>query len=325
MFAQRKEFPPMLRKTDRKFSIPSLKILLLVASIVLIASAPAAAFPDILPLPNGFQPEGIAIGDGPAFYVGSIPTGAVYRGDLRTGEGEVLVPGQAGHQAIGLKVDERTRLLYVAGGPTGSAFVYDADTGSNVAAIPLNDGTNTFINDVVVTGRAVYFTDSFRANYYRIALGKGGRLPDSPVAEAIPLSGDYQHVDGEFNSNGIAATPNGQTLILVNSAQASLYRVEPLTGAAALIDLGGSSVQNGDGLLLIGKTLYVVQNFLNQIAIVELDASLASGIVSGAITNPNFDIPTTIASFGNTLYAVNSRFSTPPTPDTEYQVIKVTR
>ena len=56
----------MLRKTDRKFSIPSLKILLLVASIVLIASAPAAAFPDILPLPNGFQPEGIAIGDGPA-------------------------------------------------------------------------------------------------------------------------------------------------------------------------------------------------------------------------------------------------------------------
>jgi sugar lactone lactonase YvrE len=310
---------------NRKIRLPIAKTILLVASLALIASAPAAASPDILPLPNGFQPEGIAIGDGPAFYVGSIPTGAVYRGDLRTGEGEILVPGQAGHQSIGLKVDERTRLLYVAGGPTGSAFVYDAYTGANIAAIQLNDGTNTFINDVVVSGRAAYFTDSFRANYYRIPLGPGGRLPETPVVETIPLTGDYQHVDGMFNSNGIAATQNGNTLILVNSAQAALYRVEPSTGVAALIDLGGSSVPNGDGLLLIGRTLYVVQNFLNQIAVVKLDPGLASGSVTGTITNPNFDIPTTIANFGNTLYVVNSRFSTPPTPDTEYQVVKITR
>lgn len=72
----------------------------------------------MIPLPDGFQPEGIAVGTGTTFYVGSIPTGAVYRGDLRTGEGEVLVPAQTGRAAIGLKYHERAGLLFVAGGPT---------------------------------------------------------------------------------------------------------------------------------------------------------------------------------------------------------------
>jgi sugar lactone lactonase YvrE len=315
----------MLSNTKRKAPFVLLRVLLLVSSLGLIASTTAAPFPDVIPLPDGFQPEGIAIGKGPAFYVGSIPTGAIYRGDLRTGEGAVLVPPQSGHQAIGLKIDERTRLLYVAGGPTGKAFVYNAQSGANVAAIPLNDGTNTFLNDVVVTGRAVYITDSFRAQFYRIPLGKGGRLPASPVVETIPLSGDYQHVPGGFNVNGIAATPNGKTLIIVNSSLGALYLVDPLNGVATQIDLGGASVPSGDGILLAGKTLYIVQNFLNQIAVVQLSQDLASGSVSGAITNPNFRIPTTIARFGNSLYAVNARFDTPPTPDTEYEVVKVTR
>ena len=70
----------------------SLTILLLVVlgftSIGSTFDKPDKPFPDIIPLPNGFQPEGIATGRGTTFYVGSIPTGAVYRGDLRTGEGE---------------------------------------------------------------------------------------------------------------------------------------------------------------------------------------------------------------------------------------------
>jgi sugar lactone lactonase YvrE len=315
----------MKANTSKKAPQALITALILVSSLGLIASTPAAPFPDIIPLPDGFQPEGIAIGNGPAFYVGSIPTGAVYRGDLRTGEGAVLVPAQEGHMSIGLKIDERTKLLYVAGGPTGKAFVYNAQTGANVAAISLNDGTNTFLNDVVVTGRAVYITDSFRPQYYRIQLGKGGRLPASPVVETIPLSGDYQHVPGGFNVNGIAATPNGKSLIIVNSSLGTLYRVDPLSGVAMQIDLGGDSVPNGDGLLLAGKTLYVVQNFLNQIAVVELSADLASGSIAEVITNPNFRIPTTVARFGNSLYVVNGRFDTPPTPDTEYEVVKVTR
>src|SRR5215210_3478132 len=90
-------------------------LLLVVLSFTSMGSTLAQSFPDVIPLPDGFQPEGIAIGAGTTFYVGSIPTGAIYRGDLRTGEGEVLVPAQAGRRSIGLKYDDRTGLLFVAG------------------------------------------------------------------------------------------------------------------------------------------------------------------------------------------------------------------
>jgi hypothetical protein len=101
--------------------------------------------------------------------------------------------------------------------------------------------------------------------------------------------------------------------------------VDPTSGDATRIDLGGDAVPNGDGLLLTGRTLYVVQNFLNQIAVVQLDPGLASGEIQRVITDPRFDIPTTVADFGASLYVVNARFSTPPTPDTEYTVVKVSK
>src|SRR6185369_13360498 len=96
-------------------------LLTLAFGFATIAAAPAQAFPDDISLPNGFQPEGIASGNGTTFYVGSIPTGAVYRGDFRTGTGEVLVAPQTGHSSIGLKYDSPTGLLFVAGGMTGEA------------------------------------------------------------------------------------------------------------------------------------------------------------------------------------------------------------
>ena len=83
---------------------------------------------------------------------------------------------------------------------------------------------------------------------------------------------------------------------------------------------------NGDGLVLAGRTLYVVQNFLNQIGVVTLNPSLSSGVVSdGPLTSPEFRIPTTAAKFGSTMYAVNARFGdfTPglPSPDLEFTVV----
>src|SRR5688572_33072819 len=134
-------------------------LLLVVLSFASIGSTFAQSFPDVIPLPDGFQPEGIAAGTGTTFYVGSIPTVAIFRGDLQTGEGEILVPAQEGRSATGLKFDERTGLLFVAGGATGYAYVYNAETGENVAAIQLETRAS-FINDVVVTEDAAYFTNS---------------------------------------------------------------------------------------------------------------------------------------------------------------------
>ena len=298
----------------------SLLALLLVAlSLTLIGGTSAAPFPGGIPLPDGFQPEGIASGNGTTFYVGSIPTGEVYRGDLRTGEGEVIVEPPAGRNAIGLKFDAPTGWLFVAGGPTGSAYVYDAETGATISAIQL-ETLMSFINDVVVTKDAAYFTNSFQSILYKVPLESIAESPTMPDVIKIPLSGDYQSVPG-FNANGIAATPNGKSLIIVNSTVGALYRVDPNTGVATRIDLGTGSVLNGDGILLQGKTLYVVQNFFNQIAVVELNSKFSAGTIATTITSPLFRIPTTVARFGSTLCVVNSRFDTPLTPDTEYEVV----
>lgn len=299
-------------------------LVMILSSFGLVANAPVSVFPEEISLPDGFQPEGIASGKGTTFYVGSIPTGTVYRGDLRTGEGEILVPAQDGRAAIGLKYDNRTDLLFVAGGPTGFAYVYDGETGESLAEIFLSEEPR-FINDVVITRDAAYFTNSQQPVVYRLPLENNGRLPQTPVVEEIPLSGDYVFTAGAFNANGIEASPNGETLIIVNSVDGVLYSVDSDTGVATRIDLGGESVVNGDGILLQGRTLYVVQNSSNQIAEIRLNARLTAGTIVNTITSPLFDVPTTIASFGNWLYAVNARFGTTPTPDTPYTVTRVQR
>jgi sugar lactone lactonase YvrE len=299
-------------------------IVVLVAASVLVVPVALAkgSFPATIPLPNGWQPEGIAVGNGKTFYAGSRATGAVYSGDLRTGKGAVLVPGAADRAATGLKFD-RGR-LFVSGAGKGKAFVYDAKTGAPIREYQLvPPPAMSFINDVAVTNDAAYFTDSNRAVIFKLPLGNGGALP--AAALSLTLTGDFQLVPG-FNLNGIVASPDGKTLIAVQSNTGKLFTIDPSTGATHLIDLGGATLVNGDGLLLHGKTLYVVQNMNNQIAVVALAPDLGSGTVTGAITNPGlFDVPTTVAMFGSRLYAVNARFTTPPTPTTTYTVVQVRR
>ena len=296
-------------------------VLIIALSFTGVGSASAQTFPELIPLPNGFAPEGIASGKGTTFFVGSIPTGAIYKGDLRTGEGDILVESQAGRAAIGLKYDPRSGLLFVAGGMTGYAYIYDAETGENYAEIQLSPDPS-FINDVTITQEAAYFTNSFQPVIHRVALSRNG-IPSTAGVETIRLGGDYQFTPGTFNANGIAATPNGRTLIIVNSTEGALYTVDPASGDATRVDLGGGSVQFGDGILLQGKTLYVVQNQLNQVAVVELGPHYTSGAIVDTISSPFFRVPTTIAGFGHSLYVVNARFGTPVTPDTEYEVVRV--
>jgi sugar lactone lactonase YvrE len=293
------------------------------AGAVLIGVAPSApakeSFPDVIQLPTGFRPEGIEVGKGTTFYVGSVANGAIYRGDLRTGIGEILVPGVTGKAATGIELDNHNR-LFVAGAGTGNAYVYDAGTGALLRTYMFGTPPATFINDVVVTKDAAYFTDSRQPVLYRVPIAPDGTLGD---AETIPLGGDYVHVDGQFNLNGIDATPNGKTLVAVQSFGGKLYRIDPTSGDATLISLGGESVPNGDGILLDGKTLYVVQNQLNHVAVIALDPTLSTGRVVTRVTDSDFSVPTTIDELGSRLYAVNARFGQ-PNPDTlPYEVVQL--
>ena len=80
---------------------------------------------------------------------------------------------------------------------------------------------------------------------------------------------------------------------------------------------------NGDGLLLEGRTLYVVQNQLNRVAVIQLAADLGSGTVLRHLTHPAFAVPTTIDRVSGRLYLPNARFGV-PSPDTAaYQVVNI--
>jgi sugar lactone lactonase YvrE len=280
---------------------------------------PDAPFPGVIELPDGFQPEGIAIGPGPTAWVGSLAHGDIYEIRLRTGEGDVVSQGP-GTPSVGLKSDKRGR-LFVAGGPTGTARVVDVDTGEIKQSYQLTTNPS-FVNDVVLTRKAAWFTDSFQAQLYKVPIGPNGGLPDASEIVTIPLTGAWVQGTG-FGANGITRTPDSKALLVIHSTSGVLYRVDRETGVATAVDLRGTLLTSGDGLLLRGRTLFVVQNFANKIRVVRLNPAGTSGSVERTITSPEFDVPTTVARFGNRLYLPNARFTTPPTPTTTYTVVKV--
>ena len=287
--------------------------LVALAGLILLASAGISArpFPDLIPLPADFGPEGIAVGNGTTFYAGSLAAstrGQILVGDLRTGEIATLVAPD-GVPATGMKHDPRSNLLFVARAGSGRGTIFDAASGDVVASYQFK-AAPTFINDVVITRNAAYFTDSQAPFLYRVALGPAGE----PAAEATAIS-----LPGTFRTNGIAATRNGEHLFVVDGATAQLYRLDTATHTPVLVDLGAETLPNADGLLLDGRTLYVVQNFRNRIAVVELSPDYLSGAIVRFITEPFTSnaatkVPTTIAKFGDSLYAVTAGFA-PPSPD----------
>mgnify|MGYP001812459811 CR=1 FL=1 len=300
-----------------KRMIVALPALTLILSLGWWSSATAESFPETIPLPDGFQPEGITLGDGHIAYVGSLFDGSIYQADLRTGTGSLLVQGSFGTMlAVGLDFDESSGHLFVAGGFFGDGRVYDTKTGELVAQLPVGMPGASWINDVAVTQDAAYFTDSFGPHLffgphiYKVALDLEGMPVGDP--QGLFLSGDWFDVlptyEGEqvINANGIVATPDGGTLIVVNSASGLLYKVDPDTGVAS--EIGGAIAPYGDGLVLRGKTLYVVQNLANRIAVFRLNPDYSAATFTGFLVDTDLRIPSTADLFGPWLYAVNARF-----------------
>ncbi|MGW7518537.1 SMP-30/gluconolactonase/LRE family protein [Streptomyces sp. NPDC054796] len=284
------------------------------------AAAPASrpdAWPTQFPLPDGFLPEGITIGSRPYAYMGSRANGAVYRTDLRTGEGRVVHEGAEGTVSIGLKLDE-DGLLYVAGGGGGTARVIDSRSGRVVWTYQLTEATGHFVNDVVLLRDRAWFTDSRDATLHSVPRGRRGE------AERLPLTGEWVQTPDVINANGLVGSPDGKGLIVVSSTSGSLYHVDLRTGHATGIALrGAADVLNGDGLVRVGHTLYVVQNRLNLVSVWRLDRSLRSATLLGPITDPRFDVPATAARWRDRLYLVNARFTSPQEPDTTFTGVAV--
>jgi sugar lactone lactonase YvrE len=297
-----------------------------VAAVTVGAGLPAAAaspFPEVIVLPGATSAEGIATGAGSAYFAGDLFEGDIYRGDLRSGSAELFVDAPTGRMALGMKVDVRHDLLFVAGGFGGQGYVYDASTGADVAVVTLSDPEleMTAINDVALTTDEAWFTDSFQPQLYRVPIAPDGSIG---AASTLTLSGPAANLSGDFNLNGIAATADGKTLVVAHSGDSTLYTVNPATGASAPIV--GADVPSVDGILLEAGRVWAVQNMLNQVTELRLSPDLSSASVGQVITSPLFQVPTTVARHGNTLALVNAKFDTgiPPTAD-QYEVVLINR
>lgn len=297
-----------------------LALALPVASATPAEAGGGAARPDkVIVLPGATSAEGIAAGTGSTFYAGDLFAGDIFRGDIRKGTAERFIDVPDGRMAVGMKADTRHGLLFVAGGATGQAYVYDIRTGATVATRQLATANTNFVNDVAATRGGAWFTDTTQAKLFFVPVDRHG----TPGAvRTLDVTGPAADTSADFNLNGIAATPDGRTLVVAHSGHGRLYTVDPATGASALI--AGVDVPNVDGIVLDGRRLWAVRNFDNQISRYLLSGDLGQGTLQKQITSPAFAVPTTAALFGYRLAAVNAHFDTgvPPTAP-RYEVVVV--
>jgi WD40 repeat protein len=298
-------------KFTSMLTLLALTLALLATSVSQVEAAKPTSY--ILP-GTAIFPEGIAYQQGTdQFYVSSSANGTIYRGDVKSEETTVFLPGgiDGRTSATGLKADKEGR-LYVSGGSTGLIFIYDTTTGQLITKLNPAHQPNSFINDVIITKNGTaYFTDSTTPVIYKVSENSSGQFV---LEEWLNLDGSPISYQPGFNLNGIEATPDGKYLITVQSNTGKLFRIDVATKQISEISLaGGATVANGDGLLLKGSTLYVVQNFQNQIAEVKLSGDLSTGKIISLTMDPSFQTPTTIAEAQGRLLVVNSQFAnTPP-------------
>jgi hypothetical protein len=308
-------------------TVRRLAVLLALAMGLSLAVVPAVAghdghpsdLPTRIDLPDGWQPEGIESW-GKWLYAGSLKDGAIWRANAKNGKGRILVPGETGKVATGLHLDRWGR-LWVAGGPTGEVRVFNARNGKLLQTYTFGPGP-MFLNDLDIARNRVVVTDSMNARVGVIPLGRHGRLPAASKASFLPLTGDFQLQPG-FNANGIAARAGW--LVIVQSNTGFLFRLDPRTGVTVKIDTGGYLVTNGDGIDFNGRTLYVVRNQDNLVAVLRVGEFLRHARLKGEIkpAPDTVDVPTTATTTLGALWVVNARFNTPPGPDVQYWITQL--
>ncbi|MGH2660627.1 MAG: SMP-30/gluconolactonase/LRE family protein [Actinomycetota bacterium] len=294
-----------------KRSLALLSILTLAAlcAIISMGGAGATPRPSTYVLPgDAVFPEGVAYhpstGD---FFVSSTTDGSIVRGNVAEPAASPFIAGNGvAFSAIGLKTDDAGRLA-VAGGFTGNVSVFEAATGALIRTF--TSGSGGFLNDLAVAKNGdLFVTDSFRPVLWRIPAGNILSSATPGTAEPwLDLTGKIPYQPGEFNVNGIVATGNGKHLVVAQSFTSELFRIDVATRSVSEIDLGGEPV-SGDGLALLGRTLYAAEPFGGGIAKVALSGELSTGTVLSRSGDPSFSTPTTIAVASGRLLVVNSQF-----------------
>jgi sugar lactone lactonase YvrE len=280
---------------------------------------------------NALFPEGMGYdrqtGD---FYTGSVTDGTIVRGNVQDPQAQVFSPAGADGRtsALGMRTD-RSR-LYVAGGASGTVWIYDKSSGAFIAKVSNGlPSTGTTLNDLAVTRSGVFVTDSLSPTLWRLTWGSDGK----PALEKwLDFTGTAFHYTTGFNADGIQATPDGRFLIVGALNTGKLYRIDIATKAVVEINTGGADLTNADGIELVGHDLYVARNVNNQIVTLELADDWTSADVDTITTSPHFDFTVAVAAVGSRLLVLNSQFEhlgfgggTPSPPTLPFTITSITR
>ena len=253
------------------------------------------------------NPEGVATrGGGKVFFVGATGDGTIYRGTVGNPTVTEFIPGASGKSAVGMKI--RGDKLYVAGGMTGKIYVYSLRTKGLLATF--DTGSGGFLNDLVVTGKGVFVTDSFRPTLWRVTnaqLRAGSGMP-----QAIPVGPEIAYASG-FNLNGIVA--RGHELIVVQSNTGKLFRIEVKKTTRAIHQIASDPVF-GDGMLLDRGRLVVVQGSPAALLFLKLKHHASIAKLVATQTDPTLRGPSTVARARHLYLVVNADFATSTTPFT---------
>ena len=256
-------------------------------------------------------PEGVAYdARSGAIYTGSAVTGAVVRIDAKTQQNAdvaaAALPTEPFPALLGMKLDAAGR-LWLAGGRTGTMAVLDAAKGTLLKKFEVPSKGSSLINDVAIAGDAAYFTDSLTPTLWRVSAAKGAIGELEPWLSFAGTALEYTTPGA--NLNGIAATPDGRSLIVVQMNKGLLFKIDTADKKVTPIDIGGESLTTGDGLVLDRRRLYVVRQGEQEIVTIDLAEGLNRGTVVGRFKDPALMWPATAAKVGDRLLVVNTQFN----------------
>jgi hypothetical protein len=270
-------------------------------------------------LPNGFRPEGIASGPGTTYYAGSMADGRIVTGDLRRRTSRVLLAGETGRRIRGMQRDRRSGLLWATGnvGEVSHVWAVSTRTGAVVRDYTVSDAE--FLNDLVITRRAVWVTDSRVDRLTRIALTRWG-APTSAAPTFLALTGEWPAGGEATRANGIRRLSRNH-LVLDHSTAGGLWDVDTRSGAVRRIPVTGVTLTGGDGLERRGRTLWVVRGTTDRNSVTQLRLQRRQGAWTARfraqLTDRTLDVPSTATYAGGRLWEVNARFgvASPETAD----------
>ena len=262
-------------------------------------------------------PEGIAWHPAQkVFFVSSVHTGTVGKVSPQ-GVYTPFIQDDKLIASVGLALDAKRNLLWVAVADLGASTRSSATTAYKLAAVAAYDATTGerrayhdlsglvqgghMANDLAVDAAGnVYITDSFSPVVYRV---------DTKGQASVFAQSDLFKGEG-FNLNGIVAHPDGYLLVnKYNSGE--VFRISTGNGADIQRVNLPEAVKGADGMLLRDKThLVVVQNAGNDqvVELVSKDGWKTATLQPARKTAYSF--PTTAAQVGADVYVLNSRLDT---------------